>query len=86
MRYVLEGVWSGYTSNQSRPVHRSVVTEKAAKTWEKLTGVLFTDGTYLRISVRPARPRENVEIILGYSELLSEAFGTAGTYDIASKL
>ena len=67
-RYVLEGEWSGYTCAQQRVVHRTVVRDP--KPFEKLTCILYTDGTALYLSVRPAAPREKVKQIHGYDSLI----------------
>jgi hypothetical protein len=79
-RYVLEATWSGYTASQSRVVHREVITPKRAEGYMKLRGIRFTDNTFLRVTVRPCEPRERVQEVRGYRELLSEAYGTEGTY------
>jgi hypothetical protein len=70
MRYVLEGVWSGYTSAQSRVVHRTIVRNPIP--FEKLTAIRYTDGTALYLSCRPAKPRERVTEIHAYDSLISK--------------
>lgn len=72
-RFVLEGTWSGYTSSQSRAVHREVVSAKRAERLAKLHSIRYTDGTLLLIDVRPAKPRERVEPIRGYTSLIRDA-------------
>ncbi len=71
-RYVIEGTWSGYTSRQSRIVHREVTTweNKARKIEAGCPGIRFTDGTWLYLTVRIARPREVVKPIHGYGSLI----------------
>jgi hypothetical protein len=69
-RHIVEGVWSGYTSAQSRVVHRTIVRDP--KPFEKLTAISYTDGTALYLSCRPALPRERVVEIHGYDSLISK--------------
>ena len=72
-RYVIEGVWSGYRSSQERAVHRAVTTRRALVEWcAKTFGIVFTDGTTLYLTVRPALPREKVHPIHGYDSLISD--------------
>ncbi len=73
MRYVIEGEWSGYTSAQRRVCHRKLArNEKHAEAVRKLRGITFTDGTWLSLRVREAKPRERVEVIDGYSSLIDD--------------
>ena len=72
-RYVIEGEWSGYRSSQQRVVHRVVTTRKDLIEWcDKTWGIVFTDGTSLNLTVRPALPREKVKQIHGYDSLISD--------------
>lgn len=74
-RYVIEGVWSGYNSSQSRVVHREVTDRQKLAEWVRDTGMIsYTDGTCLWLSVREAKPRERVKQIHGYTLLLRECF------------
>lgn len=72
MRYVLECNWSGYTASQSRCCHREVITEKRAEMWKDkdIHAIRFDDNTHMSIHVRPAKYREKVAEIKGYSQLL----------------
>ena len=70
-RYVLEGVWSGYTSAQSRVCHREVTF--TPKRFEHLHVIEYTDGTRLSLSLRKCEPRERVQTIKGYTELINKA-------------
>jgi hypothetical protein len=70
VRYVLEGTWSGYTSAQSRIVHRTIV--RKPDPYASLSAIRYTDGTALFLSVRPARPREKVQEIHGYDSLIAK--------------
>ena len=70
MRYVLEGEWTGYVSSQFRVVHRAVITARQAKRLELLPEIHFTDGTRLLLTVREATPRERVQEIRGYRQLI----------------
>jgi hypothetical protein len=74
-RFVLEGEWSGYVSSQQRVVHRETITARRAKTFV-LSAIQYTDGTTLRITVRPAQPREKIEERRSYSALIREAEAT----------
>lgn len=71
-RFVVECVWSGYVSSQARPCHRTVETGRRVAALQKIDGVIFTDGTTMSVSVRPAAPREKVQEIHGYDQLLSD--------------
>ena len=71
-RYVIEGIWSGYTSSQSRVCHRMILKSKDVEPYKKLNFIRFTDNTYLRIIVRKCLPREKISIINGYSKLIAE--------------
>ena len=70
MRHVLEGEWTGYVSNQSRVVHRAVITARQAKQLESLHEIYYTDGTRLVLTVREAAPRERVQEVRGYRQLI----------------
>ena len=70
-RFVLEGEWSGYQKSQQRVVHRTVTTRP--QKYEKLESIQFDDGTYLRLSMRPCKPREKVVEIHGYDKLIDKA-------------
>lgn len=70
MRYVLECNWSGYTASQSRCCHREVITAKRAEAFKDIGVILFSDGTHMSVNVRPAKFRERVVEMKGYSKLL----------------
>jgi len=72
MRFVVECVWSGYRSSQSRTCHRTVIPKYMAEKLKKIHGIRFTDGTYMSVEVRPALHRERVSEIHGYDSLLSK--------------
>ena len=72
MRYVLECVWSGYTGSQSRCCHREVITEKRARMFDGIYAVRFSDNTNMSVNIRPAKFREKIIPINGYSQLLWE--------------
>jgi len=79
MRYILEGTWSGYTSRQSRVVHREVITSpKRIERLKAMHGIQYTDGTMLYTDLREAKPRERVEEIKSYSSLIREAEAMPG--------
>jgi hypothetical protein len=71
-RYVLEGEWSGHVSQQQRIVHREVTTQQRAERIAKIFSIVFTDGTKLYLSARPAQYREKVKLINGYPSLIRE--------------
>ena len=73
-RFIVEGTWSGYTSSQSRVVHRTVTTRP--EIYDGLSAIVFTDNTNLYITVYPCQPRENVREIHGYEQLLREAIAS----------
>lgn len=80
-RYVLEGEWSGYRSSQRRVVHREVISEEIP-----LSCIRYSDGTTLDITVRPAKPRERVQKIGGYTKLVREAMALNKSYVTVDEL
>ena len=70
-RHVIEGTWSGYSSGQRRVAHRVVTTLPGL--YEHLRTIIYTDGTTLRITVRPCTHREKVAEIHGYCDLIDKA-------------
>ena len=70
-RFVVEAEWSGYVSSQRRIVHRTVETLFRAG-YDALQYHSFSDGTGLTISVRDCKPREKVQQIHGYGQLLRD--------------
>src|ERR1039457_5955442 len=72
-RHVIEGEWSGYTSNQQHVVHREVTKSRALIEWVWQTyAITYTDGTSLFLTVRPCKLREKVKEVLGYSSLIRD--------------
>lgn len=74
-RFVIEGRWSGYRSDQARIVHRTVhkASWKKLRAWaEKTHAIHYTDGTCLYLTVRDAKPRERVEEVHGYDRLIAD--------------
>lgn len=69
-RFVLEGEWSGYRSEQRRVCHRTVT--KYPEQYKKLTFIRFTDNTSLDLTLRECKPRERIKEIHGYDELISK--------------
>ena len=73
MRWIVEGIWSGYRASQSRPCHRVIVrNRKTAEAFAKIDTVVFTDGTTMSVPVREAKPREKIQEIHGYTSLLND--------------
>jgi hypothetical protein len=70
-RYVLEGEWSGYVPYQRKVVHQTVTTYPDR--YRHLHWIEFTDGTTLKIRLRPCQPREQVRQIDSYTKLINEA-------------
>lgn len=74
-RYVIEGLWRGYTSSQDHVVHREVTTSQAKVNWVKSTFCIrYNDGTTLELSVRPCKPREKIQEKRGYTSLINDCF------------
>lgn len=76
-RYVLEGLWRGYSSSQDHVVHRQIVpaNQKKFVAWcEKTFCIRYTDGTTLELSIRPAAFREKVTEKKGYTSLIRDCF------------
>ena len=84
-RFVLEGTWRGYRSEQDRVVHREVVkaNRKVYLAWlQKTFCIRYSDGTTLELHVRPAKPRERVDERLGYKSLIGDCFHQNVTSDM----
>lgn len=78
MRYVIEGVWNGYRSEQAHCCHREVYTTNRKvspflEAIKRIHQLPFSDGTALLLSVREAKPREKVIEKRGYTEMIREA-------------
>lgn len=76
-RYVLEGLWRGYSSSQDRVVHRQVIQSyrKEFIAWlQKTFCIRYTDGTTLELTIRPCTPREKVAEKLSYTSLIEDCF------------
>lgn len=74
-RFIIEGFWRGYRSNQDRVVHLSVhsASEKKLRAWaDKNYCITFTDGTALVLNVRDCKPRERVTPKHGYLSLIRD--------------
>ncbi len=56
--WMIEGVWSGYTSSQSRCVHRHYLTDKDEV--EKLQTIRYTDGTALYLSIKEIKDKKEL--------------------------
>lgn len=69
-RYVLEAIWSGYNSSQIKPCHRIVL--RNPKEYENIKRIIFTDGTYMSINIRPCLDREKIKEIHGYDSLFDD--------------
>ena len=85
MRYILEGAWSGYTSAQTRVVHREVIkTEKGYQRVKDFSGIRYPDGTRFDVFIRPAKPREKVQEIRGYPSFTEWArcYAVKGYHDV----
>lgn len=72
-RYVLEGTWSGYRSSQSRVCHREVIPARLVERYSRVKTIQFDDLTTLELTIRPAAPRERVEVNKQYSDLIYKA-------------
>ena len=89
-RFVIEGTWSGYTSSQSRVVHRTVhhSSWKKLRAWATAThAIRYTDGTCLCLSVRDALPRERIAQIPAYKSLIMDCahYGVSSVDDLPRK-
>lgn len=76
-RYVIECTWSGYHVGQRRVCHRMVI--RNPERFARVSGILFTDGTTMSVSIRPCGPNERVQELDAYSSLLSEAAASGMT-------
>lgn len=72
---VVEGTWLGYRSSQDRIVYRELISDRKLIEWlESTYSIVFSDGTSLRLNVRLRKPRERIERLSGYSELVQDCF------------
>lgn len=83
-RFVVEGTWTGYRSDQRRIVHRTVhkASERRLREWlRQHSSIEYTDGTRLCLAVRECKPRERVKDTLnGYGSLIRDCVH----YNVAS--
>lgn len=85
-RFVVECHWNGYRSGHGFDCHRTVETSPVkVDRLRRVHSVLFTDNTTMSVNVRPAKPRERVEEIHGYDQLLDKIvrLGLTGVVRIA---
>lgn len=71
---MIEGEWSGYTSQQKRIVHREYLPKSRAEFAEKVRAmscIIFTDGTCLDLTVREVS-RKDLKPINGYPDLIRD--------------
>ena len=82
-RYIVEGTWSGYHASQRHVCHRTVT--RSPDLYKNIHTVIFTDNTYMSISLRKCKPREKVNEIHGYDQLFNKIIGKelSGTIRIA---
>lgn len=83
IRFVVEGVWTGYTAAQRHVVHRTVHFGDPAR-YEALKAIRYTDGTSLLISVRALDRGERVSTLHGYDTLIADCirYGVSSVYDL----
>ncbi len=73
MTYLIEGVWSGYTSSQRHVVHRKYTTDEAfAAQVKALHWILFTDGTTLDLTVSENNGAVRQREVDGYGSLIRD--------------
>ena len=72
-RYILEAIWSGYHSGQSKPCHRTVTRRPGL--YKDIKSVIFADNTHMTVSLRECKPREKVHEIHGYNQLFDKIIG-----------
>jgi len=72
-RFVLEGTWGGYSSNQVHVCYRRVIHGNMVKRYSRVTSVIFSDGTNLYLNIRPRVPREKVVQLRSYDNLVDDA-------------
>ena len=82
MRYILECIWSGYTSSQMRPCHRKIIKEKyKVEKLKKVSSIRFTDGTNMTVHLRPCKFKEKIDEINGYNELFDKIIYSNKNYE-----
>ena len=85
-RFILEGIWTGYTSAQSRVCHREIINAERAERLRCLHKIVYTDGTALLIRIREAEYREKVIVRHQYNGLIRDAERRGGTVVLVSDL
>lgn len=81
-RFLIEGVWSGYTSSQRRVSHREITTSaKFAEQVSDLRSIQFTDNTFLDLRVEQLPPRALVRepMLDGYGDLIRKCIAKGVT-------
>ncbi len=74
MRYLLEGIWTGYRIDQQRVVHREIIRNaRRIRRLQKLHRIEFTDKTSLVLGLRLLLPGEKVEEIHRSDKLIQDA-------------
>lgn len=72
--YILEGTWTGYTSAQTRIVHREVISDpKRIANLKTLHEIVYTDGTALLLHLREEPQGDPVKKMDGYGSLIRQA-------------
>ena len=85
-RFVLEGEWTGYSSSQQSVKHREVIDQKRADRLKNLHAIVYTDGTSLLISLRPALRNEKIRELNQYGALIRQAEATGKSRVLVAEL
>jgi hypothetical protein len=80
MRIITEAIWHG--PKRDIVAHRTV--HKGKSPYRKITGVRFSDGTFMDVTHRKALPREKIETINGYSRLFDDNWSVVGEITITT--
>lgn len=73
MVWMVEGEWSGYTSNQRRVAHRHYTARRQeAESISDLGFIQFTDGTALFLNVKQLAARRKLPEVKTYKALIED--------------
>jgi hypothetical protein len=84
MKFLVECSWSGYTPEQRKVCHRSIVGVEQAAVLNLVSSIRFGDGTQMSIAVRRMLPREQVHELRTYDDVLYKAWkkGARGSVSV----
>lgn len=74
-KFLIEGMWTGYTTAPRRIVHLSVHIGNDLRYWVSNTpSIEFTDGTFLLLRCYDLEDDDEIEELPSYRSLIMECF------------